>query len=120
MAGNLLELTDATFEEEVLKADTPVLVDFWAPWCGPCKMIMPFVEELADEYAGRVKIGKVNADDCGTTAASYAVTGLPTLMLFRNGEVVDKLVGAPGKAHLSAMLDKHLEATAPAGDGSAD
>ena len=114
MAGNLLEFTDDTFEAEVLKSDLPVLVDFWAPWCGPCKMIMPLVEELADDYAGKVKIGKVNADDSGTTAAAFAVTGLPTLMLFSNGEVVDKLVGAPGKEHMAAMLDKHLSGSAEA------
>ena len=116
MAGNLLEFTDDTFEAEVLKSDLPVLVDFWAPWCMPCKMIMPLVEELADEYAGKVKIGKVNADDSGTTAAGFAVTGLPTLMLFSNGEVVDKLVGAPAKEHMTAMLEKHLAGAAPAGE----
>ncbi len=108
MAGNLREFTDANFQDEVLFATEPVLVDFWAPWCGPCRMLMPTVEQLANEYAGKVKIGKVNTDDNQGTAASYGITSIPTVMLFKNGQLVDKVVGAPPKQHFVNMLDKAI------------
>lgn len=108
MAGNLREFTDANFQDEVLSATEPVLVDFWAPWCGPCRMLMPTVEQLANEYAGKVKIGKVNTDDNQGTAASYGITSIPTVMLFKNGQLVDKVVGAPPKQHFVNMLDKAI------------
>ena len=104
MAGNLHEFTDANFEDDVLKSSEPVLVDFWAPWCGPCRMLMPTIEELAEEFAGKVKIGKVNTDDNQKTAAAYGITSIPTVMLFKDGEMVDKVVGAPPKAHFEKML----------------
>ncbi len=108
MAGNLHEFTDANFNSEVLNSTEPVLVDFWAPWCGPCRMLMPTVEQLAGEYAGRVKIGKVNTDDNVQTAAGYGITSIPTVMLFKNGEMIDKVVGAPPKQHFVNMLEKAL------------
>lgn len=108
MAGNLHEFTDANFKTEVLGSSEPVLVDFWAPWCGPCRMLMPTVEQLAGEYAGRVKIGKVNTDENVQTAAGFGITSIPTVMLFKNGVMIDKVVGAPPKQHFVNMLDKAL------------
>ena len=105
MAENLHEFTDANFDEEVLKSSDPVLVDFWAPWCGPCRMLMPTIEELSEEYAGKVKIGKVNTDENQGIAANYGITSIPTVMLFKDGEIVDKVVGAPGKDHFVTMLN---------------
>lgn len=108
MAGNLKEFTDANFQSEVLDSAEPVLVDFWAPWCGPCRMLTPTVEQLANDYAGKVKIGKVNTDDNQQTAASYGITSIPTVMLFKGGQLVDKVVGAPPKQHFVNMIDKAM------------
>ena len=109
MAGeNVKHLTDAEFDEYVLKGDTPSLVDFWAPWCGPCKAIGPVIEELADEYAGKVQIAKMNVDDNPTTPGKYSIRAIPTLMLFKGGEIVDQVTGAVGKTQLVAMLNKAL------------
>lgn len=105
MAGNLHEFTDANFDDEVLQSSEPVLVDFWAPWCGPCRMLMPTIEQLSEEFAGKVKVGKVNTDENQGTAANYGITSIPTVMLFQNGEMVDKVVGAPGKDHFVNMLN---------------
>ena len=103
---NIITLTQDNFEKNVLKAATPVLVDFWAEWCGPCKAIAPVLDELADEYAGRVQIGKVNVDDNQGLAAEYGVRGIPTLLLFQNGQVAEQIVGLRGKRDLRASLDK--------------
>lgn len=101
-------LSDSNFEEEVLKSDTPVLVDFWAEWCGPCKKIGPVVEELAGEYAGKVKVGKVNVDDNPEVSMKYQIRSIPALMIFKGGEVVDQIVGAVPKSVLKKQLDAQL------------
>ncbi len=102
--GQEVTITGDNFEAEVLQADTPVLVDFWADWCGPCKMIAPAVAELADDYAGRVKVGKVNVDDAGDLAMKFSVVSIPTLLLFKDGSVVDQQVGAVPKAKIEGMF----------------
>lgn len=103
-----IKLTDETFEQEVLKAELPVLVDFWAPWCAPCQMVGPIVEELASEYEGKVKVCKLNVDEGHQTASRYGVMSIPTLIIFKGGEVVDQIIGAVPKQQLSAKLDKAL------------
>ncbi|NLV91996.1 MAG: thioredoxin [Firmicutes bacterium] len=104
----MLELTDSNFQSEVLEQDGVVLVDFWAPWCGPCRMIAPIVEEIAKEYAGKAVVGKLNVDENPNTAGKYSVMSIPTLMFFKNGEVVDQIVGAQPKQNITEKLDAHL------------
>lgn len=108
MAGNVIELTDANFDEEVLKSSMPVLVDFWAPWCGPCRQITPSVEALSTEYAGKIKIGKLNTDEQVDTAAKFGIRSIPTLLVFKDGAVVNQLVGALPKAKIAEQLEKAL------------
>ena len=102
----LMHVTDSDFEQQILKSEVPVLVDFWAAWCGPCRTVGPLVEELAGEYQGKVKIAKLNVDDNKQTPQKYGVKGIPTLMLFKNGAVVDQVVGAVPKSRIQDMLDK--------------
>jgi len=109
MAGqNVLSFSDASFGGDVLKSDIPVLVDFWATWCGPCRAIAPIVDQIATEYAGRLKVGKVDVDSNGDIATRYGITGIPTLLLFKEGRVVDSRVGAVGKSELLKMLEPHV------------
>lgn len=109
MAGaNMLTLTDSTFDREVLNSDVPVLVDFWAEWCGPCRMMEPTIEAIAADYAGKIKVGKLNVDDNGATAMRFNIRGIPTLLLFKDGRIVDQRVGAVGKAEVQKMLEAHI------------
>src|SRR5690242_14285099 len=103
---NIITLTTDNFEQRVLKSDTPVLVDFWAEWCGPCKMIAPVLDELADEYSGRVLIGKVNIDEHQSLATEYGVRAIPTLLMFHDGQVTEQIVGLRSKRDLKASFDK--------------
>ena len=103
-----IQITDANFEELVTKSDKPVLVDFWAEWCGPCKAIGPIIEELSKEYEGKAVIGKVDVDTNPETAMKYGIRNIPTILFFKNGQVVDKLLGAMPKANLVSVLNKHL------------
>ncbi len=106
--SNEMEFTESNFSTEVLEADMPVLVDFWAPWCGPCKMIAPIVEEISEEYAGKIKVGKLNTDDNQGVASQYGIMSIPTLMIFKNGEVVERIVGAQPKEALTLKLESVL------------
>ena len=108
MSDHIHYVTDDTFAAEVLQSPHPVLLDFWAEWCGPCKMIAPILDDIATQYAGRLKIAKINIDDNPATPANFAVRGIPTLMLFKNGNVEATKVGALSKSQLTAFIDSHL------------
>ena len=108
MSPHLSHVTDASFEEDVLKATGPVLVDFWAQWCGPCKMIAPVLDELAEEYAGKLKIVKLDVDGNSATPSKYNVKGIPTLIIFKNGNVEAKTVGALSKSQLAAFIESTI------------
>ena len=106
--GKVAEVSDVTFDQEVLKSTTPVLIDFWAPWCGPCKAIAPVVEELAGTYEGKLKVVKMNVDDNPQTPSKYGVRGIPNLLLIKGGSVAEQIVGAVPKAHLVRAIDRAL------------
>jgi thioredoxin 1 len=108
MAGNVFEFTDQNFDQEVLASDVPVLVDLWAAWCGPCRLVAPHVEAIAQEYAGRVKVGKLDVDRNRQTAVKYGIRSIPTLLIFKGGRVVDQIVGAVPKEHIARHLDRVL------------
>lgn len=108
MNDKIVQVTDDNFENEVLQASTPVLVDYWAEWCGPCKMIAPVLDEIADEYDGKVKIAKLNIDDSPNTPPRYGIRGIPTIMLFKDGEVEATKVGAVSKSQLTAFIDSNI------------
>lgn len=105
---NVYHVSDEAFEQEVLKSDIPVLVDFWATWCGPCKAIAPTIEALADEYKGKVKVAKVDVDNNPKSAGQFGIRAIPTMLLFKNGEVAEQITGAVGKAQLEAAIKKAL------------
>jgi len=108
VSENIVHVTDDTFDSEVLQSSEPVLVDYWAEWCGPCKMIAPILEEAADDYAGRLKVAKLNIDENPGTPPKYGIRGIPTLMLFKNGGVEATKVGALSKSQLAAFIDSNL------------
>lgn len=108
MSNDIIKLTDATFEQEVLKSTTPVLVDYWATWCGPCKMIAPLLEEIAVEFTGKLKVAKLDIDENKDVPSRYGIRGIPTLMLFKNGAVEATKVGALSKSQLTAFLTQNL------------
>ena len=107
MAGkNIVEISDSTFDQEVLQSEVPVLVDFWAPWCGPCRAIAPVIEELSGDYAGKLKVAKCNVDDNPKTPGKYGIRAIPTLILFKNGNVSEQITGAVAKSQITAAIDK--------------
>lgn len=108
MSDSILHITDSSFEEEVLKSARPVMLDFWAEWCGPCKMIAPILDELAGQYKGKLTVAKINIDDNQKTPETYAVRGIPTLILFKGGEVAATRVGAASKSQLEAFIDANI------------
>lgn len=108
MAGNVMQVNDENFDAEILKSDMPALVDFWASWCGPCRAIAPVVEELSEDYAGKVKVAKLNVDESPTTPGQYGIRAIPTLILFKGGEVVDQITGAVSKAAIEDSIKKAL------------
>lgn len=106
MSEDVLQVTDSSFEADVLKSNTPVLVDFWATWCAPCRAIAPIIEEMAKEYEGRLKVAKLNVDENPATPGKYGVRGIPTLILFKDGQVVDQVVGAVPKSRVKSLIEK--------------
>jgi thioredoxin 1 len=109
MAGNhILEFTDSNFEQEVLKSDKPVLVDFWAEWCAPCRMVAPAVEAIAEQYSDRAKVGKLNVDQNQNVTVRYSIRGIPTLLIFKGGQIQEQVVGATSKDNLVKLIEKHL------------
>ncbi len=107
-AENLKHFTDSNFEQEVLKSPQPVLVDFWAEWCGPCRMIAPAVEAVAEQFSGRASVGKLNVDENQSVTSRYNIRGIPTLLIFKNGEIQEQIVGATSKDHIVKLIEKHL------------
>jgi thioredoxin 1 len=108
MSGKIVTVSDAEFESSVLQGDKPALIDFWAEWCQPCKMLAPTVEEIAGEYEGKVLVGKLNVDDNPATATKYGIRGIPTLLLFKGGQVVQQLVGVKSKAEIKKIIDENI------------
>ncbi len=108
MSGKIVDITNDSFQESVLKSDKPVIVDFWASWCGPCRMVAPIMEELADDYEDKVQVAKVNVDDQGELAAQFRIMSIPTVLIFKDGQIAEKIVGARGKGEFVELIEKHL------------
>ena len=108
MAGNVVEFTDADFDDVIHKTDVPVLVDFWAPWCGPCKMMAPIIEEVANDYTGKAKVGKLNTDEARDSAMEFGISAIPTIILFKGGQVQKKWVGLTSKKELASAIEELL------------
>jgi thioredoxin 1 len=108
MSNNIINVTDSNFEQEVLSSEIPVLLDYWAEWCGPCKMIAPILNDIADEYSGKIKVAKINIDENPGTPAKFGVRGIPTLMIFKSGSIEATKVGAMSKSQLSAFIDSTI------------
>jgi len=108
MSDNIINITDSTFDQEVINSEIPVLLDYWAEWCGPCKMIAPILNDIADEYSGKIKVAKLNIDENPSTPAKFGVRGIPTLMIFKSGSIEATKVGAMSKSQLSAFIDSTI------------
>ena len=104
----IVEISDSNFESEVVNSDVPVLIDFWAPWCGPCRAIAPLVEEISSSYAGKIKVGKMNVDDNQSTTMKFGIRSIPTLIMFKGGEAIDQIIGAVPKAEIERVVEKSL------------
>ena len=108
-SNNIVEVVDSAFDEEVMESEVPVLVDFWAPWCGPCRALSPVIEEISNDYEGSVKVGKVNVDENPQTTMKFRIRSIPTLIVFKNGEVAEQIVGAVPKSEIEKILNKTLD-----------
>lgn len=104
-SANVVEFTEQSWEDEVVKSETPVVVDFWAPWCGPCRQLGPIIDKIADQYAGKIKVGKLNVDDAQDVAAQFGITSIPRIFIFKNGQAVEKITGLVSERELSAKID---------------
>ena len=107
-SDSIIELSDSTFESEVVNSDVPVLVDFWAPWCGPCRAIAPIVEEISSSYEGKIKVGRMNVDENQSTTMKFGIRSIPTIIMFKDGEAVDQIIGAVPKGEIERVVDKSL------------
>ena len=114
MSDRVQDVTDQNFEEAVLKSSQPVLVDFWAPWCAPCRMLAPTIDQVAEDFSGRAKVVKLNVDDNMNTSTKYNIRGIPTLLLFKDGQIKDQVVGSTSRDNLSRLIEAHLQQTADA------